>query len=332
MSWKQRIQRIFLVISVERSWRRRFSWGVCGLLVWMLGLLTVESGCTTQRVVVRKNPTHGHQRTRKIVEPVGPPDDLEEYPAFLAATMTPNASPALQMHIYESRWAHLLPPQVRAWMPLETWEGALPEVTSPPISSCRRRIVRMARRDRGRLKVRCTRAAQSAVYRSDCAGWLRCLFSRFGIDTFVSSGYRGRSGTFSLFHFFQEYGYIHRGKPLPGDVVFWHATVDRNRNRRLDDDPITHVGIVHKIDPDGRVRILHTGYSPRPRVHEIFMYRQDPSLYKKEVGGRQRTYNSYLVKKLRRPSRRYSRRWRHTTGELFAGYGTFRVCPDKIRR
>jgi|GEM_PF-6269899 len=315
--------------NAKTTWPPSISWGVVGFFGLILVASIIEIGCTQQRTLTRQTPS-------SIRPPIHvlPPllDDLGEHPPFLEAPPAALVPPALRPRLYDGPGAEQLPPQIRAWMPLQAWETALPVVSSPPLGGCRKRIVRMARRDRGRLWARCTSAAQNASYRSNCAGWLRCVFSRFGIDAFTSSGYRGSSGTFALFHFFQKYGYIHRGEPKQGDVVFWHATVDRNRNRNLEDDPLTHVGIVDGLDADGRVRILHTGYSPRPTVHEIFMYRAEPSLYKRMDGGKQRTFNSYLVSQLRKPSRRYSKRWRHTTGELFAGYGTLRVCPDQLPR
>ncbi len=303
-------------------------WSAWGLLSVVGVALFLESGCTQQRTLVRRTSS-ARIAPIQVLPPVV--DDLDEHPSFLETAPSVLSPPALRPRLYTGPGADRLPPMIRAWMPLDGWEAALPAVSSPPLGGCRQRIVRMARRDRGRLRVRCTRAAQSVSYRSDCAGWLRCVFSRFGFDAFASSGYRGSSGTFALFHFFQRYGYIHRGEPKQGDVVFWHATVDRNRNRDLQDDPLTHVGIVSGLDTDGRVRILHTGYSPRPTVHEIFMYRPEPSLYKRKDGD-QRIYNSYLVSKRSKPRRGDSKRWGYTTGELFAGYGTWRMCPDRLAR
>jgi hypothetical protein len=45
-------------------------------------------------------------------------------------------------------------------------------------------------------------------------------------------------------------------EPLPGDIVYFHDTYDRNRNRRFD-DPFTHVGLVESVDGEGTVTFLH---------------------------------------------------------------------------
>jgi hypothetical protein len=45
--------------------------------------------------------------------------------------------------------------------------------------------------------------------------------------------------------------------PAPGDLVFWHDTYDRNRNRKAD-DRFTHVGIVERVDGE-TVHFIHRG-------------------------------------------------------------------------
>lgn len=45
--------------------------------------------------------------------------------------------------------------------------------------------------------------------------------------------------------------------PLPGDIVFWENTYDRNEDGVRYNDGLTHAGIVISIDPDGTVKYLH---------------------------------------------------------------------------
>jgi hypothetical protein len=47
--------------------------------------------------------------------------------------------------------------------------------------------------------------------------------------------------------------------PLPGDLVFWDNTYDRNGNGRWDDD-LTHAGIVVSVDDDGTIHYVHHNY------------------------------------------------------------------------
>ena len=215
------------------------------------------------------------QKHPKKVSPSTTPQVLS---ATLPSLLSPLFLPRPLTQVYPTNNA--LPRAIRALMPLPRWNERLPVERSPAISSCRKRIVQIARKSIGRQVIRCTRHAGYARYKNDCSGWIRCVYSRIGVDVFASPTYRGSSGTFSLFHHFKHYGMLHRGLPRPGDVVFWHATVDRNRNGRLDDDPITHVGLVDKIEKNGRIRVLHTGFGQRPGVNPAYMYLPDPDLWR----------------------------------------------------
>lgn len=176
-----------------------------------------------------------------------------------------------------------LPKLVRPLMPLTRWLSRLPVSQSPALPQCRKRIVSRVRADAGKIWVRCTRHARYARYRSDCSGWIRCVYSHLGIDAFAPPNFRSNSGTFLLYHYILNYGTLHKGQPKPGDIVFWHGSVDRNKNGRLDDDPLTHVGLVDKVDPDGRVQLYHAGYGSKPGVIRAYMYLKDPSLWRRKL-------------------------------------------------
>jgi hypothetical protein len=59
-----------------------------------------------------------------------------------------------------------------------------------------------------------------------------------------------------------------RGPALPGDLVFFEETYDRNRDG-FRNDGLTHVGIVESVEPDGTVTFIHRGGSgvARARVN-----------------------------------------------------------------
>jgi len=55
----------------------------------------------------------------------------------------------------------------------------------------------------------------------------------------------------------RERGLLHTHKvPDVGDLVFFDDTHDRNGDGRAD-DPLTHVGIVERVDADGTVTFIH---------------------------------------------------------------------------
>jgi len=48
-------------------------------------------------------------------------------------------------------------------------------------------------------------------------------------------------------------------RPKVGDIVFFDRTYDKNNNKTLKDDILTHVGIVTKIYDDGTIEFVHAG-------------------------------------------------------------------------
>jgi cell wall-associated NlpC family hydrolase len=98
------------------------------------------------------------------------------------------------------------------------------------------------------------------------------------------------------------------GRPLPGDLVFFRETYDRDRDRRRDDG-ITHVGVVERVEPDGTVVFAHRASSG---VKESRLNLRFPSKPRAPDG---RVLNDYI----RRASGKQRGR---LTGEQFAGYAS----------
>jgi cell wall-associated NlpC family hydrolase len=96
------------------------------------------------------------------------------------------------------------------------------------------------------------------------------------------------------------------GPPLPGDLVFFRDTYDRNRDRRRGDG-ITHIGVVERVEPDGTVVFVHRAGSG---VKQSRLNLRHPS---EQRAGDGRTLNDYI----RRAS---GKRRARLTGEQFAGF------------
>lgn len=96
-------------------------------------------------------------------------------------------------------------------------------------------------------------------FKLDCIGTVAAIFYAAGID--LQSKYArapGRNGVSKFYNFLKSSESITDDKlPEVGDVVFWDNTWDYNGNGKFGDDPLTHVGIVTKIDPDGTVHYVH---------------------------------------------------------------------------
>jgi hypothetical protein len=151
----------------------------------------------------------------------------------------------------------------------------------------------------------------------DCAGVTRAIFLKHGIDLYQgSTGDPGANGVRLIYSHVRRYGSLHQG-PIarPGDLVFFDNTWDLNGDGKPN-DPLTHVGVVERLEPDGTVIFVS-------RVAEtIERYRMNlalPHVHKTASG---RIINDYIRRKLPTDTDDQSR----LTGELFSFYGA-RLSP-----
>lgn len=93
-------------------------------------------------------------------------------------------------------------------------------------------------------------------YRSDCSGFVSAVYDSANV-ALVDEGAGGRSGTEQIFRSLKARGRVHSNKrPNPGDLAFFHNTVDRNGNG-VRDDRFTHVAMVEKVNADGTIHLVH---------------------------------------------------------------------------
>jgi hypothetical protein len=147
----------------------------------------------------------------------------------------------------------------------------------------------------------------------DCAGVTRAIFLEHGIDLYASSTTdRRANGVRLIYNHLRQHGRIHQGPAVqPGDLVFFDNTWDFNGDGKLN-DPLTHVGVVERVESDGTVVFIS-------RVAEaIQRYRMNlalPHIHKTADG---RTVNDYI----RRKQPTDPEEMGHLAGELFTFYGT----------
>ena len=85
----------------------------------------------------------------------------------------------------------------------------------------------------------------------DCIGTVRAIFWGAGYDIMKDAGRYGGGGVRSLYAELKAMNALHEDLyPRPGDVIFWD-------NGILSDDPLTHVGLVIAVDPDGTIHYEH---------------------------------------------------------------------------
>lgn len=154
-------------------------------------------------------------------------------------------------------------------------------------------------------------------FRADCSGFVEAVYDAEGIPlrdaVRIAPQDRG-SLVAGLYRMVAELGTLFKSElePLPGDLIFWNNTYDRNRNGKLD-DPLTHVGVVEQVLADGTIVFLHRG------AHGVARGRMNltaPSSARTAQGGE---LNAPLrVKRGRDP-----KGTRYLASELFEGFGRF---------
>jgi hypothetical protein len=100
------------------------------------------------------------------------------------------------------------------------------------------------------------------LFNADCSGYVEAVYHAEGVplrSLMERVAPRERSAVVAAHIALERYGRTFGAgvRPLPGDLVFFHHTYDRNRNGRLD-ERLSHVGIVERVNGD-TVVFLHRG-------------------------------------------------------------------------
>jgi len=146
----------------------------------------------------------------------------------------------------------------------------------------------------------------------DCAGVTRAIYLEHGIDLYDSDSPDPKAnGVQLIHHYISRHGRLHKGPVArPGDLVFFDNTWDYNGDGIVN-DPLTHVGIVERQEPDGTVIFISRVASAIKR------YRMNTALphVHKTVNGR--VLNDYI----RRRGLNDPFNTAYLSGELFADFG-----------
>jgi hypothetical protein len=115
-----------------------------------------------------------------------------------------------------------------------------------------------------------------------------------------------------IYEHVRDQGRVHAGPVVhPGDLVFFDNTWDYNGDGKAN-DPLTHVGIVERVEFDGTIVFIS-------RVSEaIERYRMNLARPHIHQTGDGRILNDYM----RRKRSSDGDGTRYLTGELFAAFGT----------
>jgi probable lipoprotein NlpC len=195
----------------------------------------------------------------------------------------------------------------------------------PPARATDELGTRLVERARSALGHRGPFTAGAERYPADCSGFVAWVFQAEGVPLRQLMGRVApgeSSGVAAAYQVVRTYGVVFGGGgewPLPGDMVFFRDTYDRNRDGRLD-DPFTHMGLVEQVD-GGTVTFLHRG---RHGV-ERGVLTLERSGVTQDDGGRE--LNTVLRSRNARLHRAPG-----LAGGLFMGYGRLALPRDVARR
>jgi hypothetical protein len=181
--------------------------------------------------------------------------------------------------------------------------GAKKFVVKPLNHSDRNNLLKHAQSALG--KSRLTSGQKS--FRADCSGTIRALFSQSRVPLGGVLKTKDDNDVKAIYRYVRKYGQIVKGSPIPGDLVFFHNTYDRNRSGRLD-SPLTHIGIVEKVEGNTVYFIHHLGEA-------IIRSRMNLTSPKDAVDEKTGERINHV---LRRAQGRFPA---FTAAELFAGFG-----------
>jgi hypothetical protein len=159
-------------------------------------------------------------------------------------------------------------------------------------------------------------------FSGDCIGFVEAVYHTIGIpfrDILVMSDDDKGSAVRAAYRSVKHFGVLFKDElaPQPGDLIFWDNTFDHDRDGRYD-DPLTHVGMVAEVLPDGTVKYIHRGGKG---VSYGYMNLTTPELSKNEAG-------EALNSQLRYKNKRDPDSAKYRAGELFVAFGRF--DPEKL--
>ncbi len=152
----------------------------------------------------------------------------------------------------------------------------------------------------------------------DCAGVTRAIYLPHGIDLYESdAGDHQANGVRLIYAHVRQHGRIHQGPVVrPGDLIFFDNTWDYNGDG-LVNDPLTHVGVVERVEADGTVVFISR---VAEAIERFRMNLAKPHIRRAEDG---RILNDHMRRKRGDDADGTS----YLTGELFAAFGT-RVAQE----
>ena len=158
----------------------------------------------------------------------------------------------------------------------------------------------------------------------DCIGLVSAVFYGIGIDIKKDFNKYSGNGVSRLFLSLDKKGMIYKNRlPAVGDVVFWDNSWDKNEDGKMGNDPLTHAGIVMKVDKDGTVHYIHANYVKGIVIETMNM--KYPTTYKDASG---KILNSILA--LGSSPKKHPVHW--LSGDMWNAYGIVLENENSVKK
>lgn len=129
-------------------------------------------------------------------------------------------------------------------------------------------------------------------FNSDCSGLIYGIYSAAGIDLQSRIGKYKGDGVKRIYQLMDENGLLYYAwVPVPGDLIFWDNTYDKNGDGR-ENDYLTHVGVVVSVEDDGQISYIHYHTGRGIMIEKMNLLK--PGVYADVVDGETIIRNSYM--------------------------------------
>lgn len=118
-----------------------------------------------------------------------------------------------------------------------------------------------------------TLVSDNKTYTLDCSGAILAIYYKSGIYLEKCYSEYSGNGVRRIHDCLQDHNLLYiTKKPMPGDLVFWDNTYDKNSDGKFN-DYLTHVGMVVSVDQNGTITYIHDNYKKGLVYEKMNLYR-----------------------------------------------------------
>jgi hypothetical protein len=187
----------------------------------------------------------------------------------------------------------------------------------PSVVAVRDKLAEGAKSLLGRTQI----VVRGRRFNNDCTGLVLAIYWYAGIDLAKDFKRFTGGGVERIYRTLERDNLLYStARPLAGDIIFWDNTYDHNEDARWN-DPLSHVGMVTAVDPDGTISYIH--YHITKGILIEHMNLENPGVQSMMVGGRMKVINSPM--RLATPGKPHPSNW--LAGQLYRSLGLAYLLP-----